>query len=287
MRGAFVLVAPAATFSAPINATGDVTSNVIFGCGTANGSFTGVRQEYSTPNTLPGKQPGIELGLRAKLRFNEKNQSENTSNYDGVDTYSFIAGAAPGGFGLDANSPKTPVWKFEWHITTDDFTGLPFVGLTSLDSFTCELHINGKVAVGTKFAIFDPINVPFADHALGISTPANGAGVTASDAADYAFLINNRPATQNSWNYGFFNEAPDTVFLAQLSLFAPSAPGSYRTELEAFRDGTSIASTGININVAPLPVPASAVLLLGDMGDFAAQIRVLKTALPAGQSNAR
>lgn len=266
---AFVLMAPAAAFAAPINNTGNVTSNAIFGSGNANGSFTGVSQAYDIPGTPQAEFPVLELGLRAKLRFNDANSPENTFNYDGVDTYSFNTGAAPGGFSFDANSPTTPVWNFEWHIGTDSaFAGLPFAGLTSLNSFTYELRIDGDPTAGTNFAVFDPINVPFADHALGISTTGSGNGTTATDPANYATLLNGQSVAQNSWNYEFFNEATDTVFLPQLSMFDPNQAGSYRIELEAFRNGTSIASTGINIDISPVPLPASSLLLLGGLGAF-------------------
>src|SRR3546814_4080660 len=82
----------------------NVTKEVIFGSGNANGSFTVDRQN------------GIELGLRAKLRFDETNQPQNTFNSNGDGTYSFPAGTPPTGFGFDPNSPTTPVWNFEWSI---------------------------------------------------------------------------------------------------------------------------------------------------------------------------
>ena len=62
----------------------DITPNAIFGSGNFNGNFTTDRQN------------GIELGLRAKLRFNEDNLPENTFNSNG--TYSFAVGKAPSGF---------------------------------------------------------------------------------------------------------------------------------------------------------------------------------------------
>src|SRR6056297_1972865 len=115
------MAGPTAVVGATINGTGNVTSNVIFGSGNANGAFTGVSQFYGNGvvGTPVAQLPVLELGLRAKLRFDESNSPQNTFNYDGVDTYTFSTGAAPGGFSFDLNSPTTPVWNFEWHIGTD------------------------------------------------------------------------------------------------------------------------------------------------------------------------
>jgi len=240
---------------------------VIFGSGNANGAFTGVSQFYGNGvvGTPVAQLPVLELGLRAKLRFDESNSPQNTFNYDGVDTYTFSTGAAPGGFSFDLNSPTTPVWNFEWHIGTDSSSlGFPLADVTSLDQFTYELRIDGDPTAATNFAVFDPINVAFADHALGLPTTVSGGGAVASDSTQYQNLISTRSVAQNSWNFEFFNEPTDTVYLPQLLGFDPNIKGSYRFELEAFRDGFSIASTGMNVNVIPLP--ASALLLLGGLG---------------------
>ena len=61
----------------------DVTNDVIFGSGNANGGFT-----TDCAN-------GVELGLRAKLRHNAVGAPENTFNSNGDGTYTFQAGVAP------------------------------------------------------------------------------------------------------------------------------------------------------------------------------------------------
>jgi hypothetical protein len=60
----------------------DVTPDVIFGSGNANGFFT------------TGQKNDVEVGLRAKRRFPPENPTGAHSNADG--TYSFLAGNACG-----------------------------------------------------------------------------------------------------------------------------------------------------------------------------------------------
>jgi hypothetical protein len=51
-----------------------------FGSGNANGAWTLNRNN------------GVELGLRAKVRFDENNSPRSIYNYDGVDSYTHLAG---------------------------------------------------------------------------------------------------------------------------------------------------------------------------------------------------
>jgi len=55
----------------------NVTPDVIFGSGNANGAFTVDRAE------------GVELGMRGKLRYNLGGVPENTFNSNGDGSYSF------------------------------------------------------------------------------------------------------------------------------------------------------------------------------------------------------
>lgn len=239
----YLTAAAALALSAPFAVTGananNVTPNVIFGSGNANGSFT------------VDQSDGVELGLRGKLRFNDSNQPENTFNWDGGNTYTFEAGTPPTGFGFAANSPTTPVWNFEWSINTD------FMGSTglNLDDLVYELSLDADPGAGTLFDVFDPINQPFADHAIGDNTTGNGAGVVAGDATTYSGLIANNNVAQNSWSYEFFND-PGT----QLAGFDPNVPGLYTIKLEAFDgNGASVAATSIDVKT--VPVPGTALLL--------------------------
>jgi len=237
----------------------NVTPDVIFGSGNANGSFT------------IGTDQGVEIGLRGKLRFNENNQPENTFNFDGVDTYTFRAGTPPTGFGFDPNSPTTPVWNFEWSVNTDvdSTTG------NKLDDFTYQLRLDADPGAGTNFASFDPINVNLADHAIGDNTTPNGGGQVATDATEYADLIANNNVAQNSWNYEFFNDS------APLDAFNPNDPGLYTIELQAFSGSNAVASSSINIRTTAVPVPpglallATAAAMLGLMAATGSRRRIV------------
>ncbi|WP_245306182.1 VPLPA-CTERM sorting domain-containing protein [Roseovarius aestuariivivens] len=245
-----------------------VSNNVIFGSGNANGDFTVDTGTYGDPAVLGSNLPVAELGVRAKLRFDQNNQPQNTFNYDGVDTYTFDAGLPPSGFGFAPGSTGTAIWNFEWSIGSDSqFLGLPAKDLTSLNALTYMLRLDGDPTAGTNFLEFDPINLPFADHALGDTTTAAGAGTVAADAAEYANLLSVSSLAQNSWNYEFFNNAG-----TPLEFFDARTPGSYRIELEAFYQGNSIASTGINVNVVPpstIPLPAAGWMLIAGLGGLA------------------
>jgi hypothetical protein len=239
-----------------------ITPDVIFGSGNVNGDFTVSTGVYDAgaPNTAVP----LEIGLRAKLRFNESNSPENTFNFDGIDTYTFAAGTSPLGFGFAPNSPGTAIWNFEWSVNTDTEFALPAAGFTSLDALTYELRLDGDASAGVNFLTFDPISVGFADHAIGNNSTGNGNGLVAVDAADYAALLNSNQVAQNSWNYEFFNN-PGTA----LENFIGADPGEYRIEFEAFYQGQSVAMTGININsVASVSAPATLSLFAGVLLGF-------------------
>jgi hypothetical protein len=85
----------AVVHSAPVNGTGNVTPDAIFGRGNANGSYTG--------QTLNN----IEVGLRAKQRY----PAANIFNYDGVDTYTFQK--------KGTNPTNRSVFNFEWSVNVD------------------------------------------------------------------------------------------------------------------------------------------------------------------------
>ena len=98
-----------------------------FGDGNDNGAFTigtGTYEKVTTDdlgNIISTTDIGVEIGLRAKLRFDENNQPQNIFNYDGVDTYTFEARAPLNGFNDAPNpaDPGTAIWNFEWSVNTD------------------------------------------------------------------------------------------------------------------------------------------------------------------------
>lgn len=217
----------------------DVTPDVIFGSGNANGSFTVDRDN------------GIEVGLRAKLRHNASGNPENTFNSNGDGTYSFDAGIAP------TQTFPTAVWSFEWSINSD-YNG---TASRNLDELTYELGLDSDPSIGTSWSTFDPINdgnpgaggAVFWDHAIGDNTTGNGGGTSASDATDYATMIGNNNVAQNSWKPHWFIP------------FNPTVDGQYDFYLAAFDSSGQLARTDISVIVgegAVVPVPA-AVWLFG------------------------
>ena len=203
-----------------------VTSNAIFGSGNDNGSFK---------ITQAG---GIELGLRAKVRFPTP---LNVFNYDGVSTYTFASGEG---------SPGRPLWNFEWSINSDYKNGsLP------IDTYNYLLEFDINPTSATDFDLsyaFDPIHAPnpgaggqvLWDHSFGNNSTAQGAGVEATDAANYLFLRQNNNLVQNSWAFNWF--AP----------IDPNIKGAeYAIKLTALdkNSGDEIASTQINVVTTPIP----------------------------------
>lgn len=227
-----------AALAAPVNGNGNVTPNVIFGSGNANGSFTGVSQN------------NVELGLRGKLRYDLGGNPQNTFNYDGDRTYTF----AP----TDSLAPVTrSAFNFEWSINTDASGS----GGRKLHDLTYLFEIDLDPTVGTDFSIaFDPINQIFADHAFGTNLTGNGGGLEATGILDYQHLIATNNVAQNSWNMGFFN----------LMGLDPQTEGMFTFNLTAFDTVGQVARTSIDIIYgavpAPIPLPASLPLILAALG---------------------
>lgn len=222
---------------------GDVHPGIIFGSGNANGSFT------------LGTGGGVEIGLRAKTRYNSSGTPENTFNWDGGSTYSFDP--------ANGNPPANrAMWNFEWSINSDvdDTSG------NDLNDFVYELALFRVNADGTDLAdafVFDPINTLYGDHSIGDNLTTAATDSVAGDASEYATLISSNNVAQNSWNYGFFNGSGTGV----LEGINPSSGGTYIIRLTAL-DGTDIvASSEITVNVVPVPTAALAGLgLLGVLG---------------------
>lgn len=213
----------------------NVTPNVIFGSGNANGSFTIDRNN------------GVEIGLRGKLRHNSLGAPENTFNSNGDGTYSFSAGVAP------IQSYPTAAWSFEWSINTD-YLGKSGTKLTDL---TYYLGLDFDPTQGTSFIGFDPINLSYADHSIGNNSTANGQGIEATSGSEYMTLIAENNVAQQSWKPHWF--------LADYG-FDPTIDATYNIFLKASDGSNTIARTDIQIIVgeggAPVPEPTT-ILLLG------------------------
>ena len=167
---ALTMAAPA--MAAPINGTGDVTPDIIFGSGNANGGFTGINNGV------------VELGLRGKLRYDASGQPQNIFNYDGVNSYFFtnIGNAVPA---------NRSVFNFEFSINSDP-TGQNGTGL---NTYTYTLSVDTDPGAGTSFLTFDPCVF---DNAVGTNTTANGDGTTSFTCGD-----GSQNVAQNSQNLGF------------------------------------------------------------------------------------
>jgi hypothetical protein len=279
----------------------NVTPDVIFGDGNANGGFT-----VDTAGN-------IEVGLRGKLRHNADGQPENTFNSNGDGTYTFNPGIAP-----EQNSP-TAEWSFEWSVNTN----LPAGGLnqgggdggsslsSNLSNYTYLLQLDSNPAVGEAdfFVSFDPITWPRLvgggstvnqwDHAIGNNSTVNGGGSVVSngsaDEAAYANLLANNNVAQNSWKpHWFINQA--WADLSQSTTGAPSGTvnfdptvsGEYEIRLSVFGgEQDALASTSIFIQVGELdtppngdvPVPGTLALFgLGLLGTAATRRRLRRQA---------
>ena len=219
-----------------------VTSNVIFGSGNINGSFT------------TDTQNNVELGLRGKLRHNGSGAAENTFNSNGDGTYSFDAGVAP------TQSSPTAVWSFEWSINVNQDGGTS--GRT-LGDLTYVLGMDTDPGIGATYTTFDPINDAnpgtsgWWDHSMGDNSTANGAGVEATDDASYAANLALYSLAQNSWKAHWF-----------LSPFDPTVDGQYEFYLKTFDGATELASTNMSIIVGAgvVPIPAAAWLFGSALG---------------------
>lgn len=224
----------------------NVTNNAIFGSGNANGGYT------------VDSQNGIELGLRAKVRYDVvDNQPKNIFNSNGDGTYSHAIGA-PG------SNPDRARWNFEWSINTDasGTTGLVLSDLV----YNFEVDIDPSAAVNFV-SLGDIINVALADHSIGTNATAQGAGAEAGgNAATYANLIGNNNLAQNSGNMAFLS----ALFLP--GSFDPNAQGRYDFRLTASRGNSPIASTSMQVLVG-IPEPASLGLVLAGVTGFVARRR--------------
>ncbi len=204
-----------------------VAPDIIFGSGNANGSFT-----VSNVTTARGN---VEIGLRAKLRYNDAGLPENTFNWDGVDTYSFAPTA-----GTPANRS---VFNFEWHVNTEatkrSISQLIASGASAL------LEVDIDPTAGTNFLSYDPFDF---DAYYGTNATPNGGGTYDNTGTPVAGAT----VAQNSVNYGFI-------------LGAPVELGIYDIRLSIFNTQNQLLGSTA-IKVTPVPVPAALPLLVFALG---------------------
>ncbi len=226
-------------FSVEAASAASVTPDIIFGSGNANGSFT--------VSNIASGLGNIEVGLRAKLRYNDSGNPENTFNWNGVDTYSFTPTAM--------TPSNRSVFNFEWHINSAD-TGRSIGNLINLGaSALLEYDIDPSAA--TSFASYDPFAF---DAYYGTNATPNGGGTYDNTGTP----VTSATVAQNSVNYGFIPGAPlgQGIYDIKLSIF------TVNSEL--------LGSSAITISTVPaVPLPAALPLLLAALGGlgFAARRR--------------
>jgi hypothetical protein len=227
---AMAAFAGAGPASAAITYDQNVTSDVIFGSGNANGGFTVDREN------------GIELGLRGKVRFDSTGQPQNTFNSNGAGTYTFQSG--------EYNNNGRPVWNFEWSINSNYDGNGNYIG-----NYNYVLSLDTDPGAGTTFSFpFDPIHLTTFDNAFGTNATGNGAG-TVGTAGNYASLLTSTNLAQNSWAY---------IWYAPIN---PNANGIYTIQLSAYdpnNNNALVAST--SINVVTTPIPAGLMLMASGLG---------------------
>lgn len=210
MSALMVIGAPSA-FAAPI------TPDIIFGSGNANGSFT---------VTTFDAGGNIELGLRAKLRYNDAGQPENTFNWDGVDTYSFSQTA-----GTPANRS---VFNYEWSINTEG-TGSTLEQLINAGA-RAQIDFDIDPSVSTNFLSYNPFAL---DAYYGTNATSNGGGTYDATGTPVSVAT----VAQNSVNYAWAG-----------GMGGPLGSGIYDVRLSAFNsNGEQVGSTAIRINTVPVP----------------------------------
>jgi len=224
-------LAMSGTVSAEVEFDQDVTPTILFGTGNNNGAFTTDRAS------------GVEVGLRAKLRYDENGQPQNEFRSNGDGTYTFFTRSRP-----DFPDGQRGEWSFEWSVNTD-FDDSTFDNLNDL---TYEIGLDGDPGPGTDFLVFDPItptvDVPVWDHAIGDNATPNGGGAVATDGPSYQGLLSDNNVAQNSWQYGFF-------LIDELADYDPRVPGTYQIYLSAFDGaGVEVARTEITVEVVDPPL---------------------------------
>ena len=228
---------------------GDVTPDVIFGSGNANGGFTIQRSA------------GVELALRGKLR----EPKENTFNSNSDGSYSFSTRTDLG---------DRSEWSYEFCINSDT-SGTDAV---PVGNFTYELGVDDDPTLGTNFLAFDPINAVnpvvgsnYWDHYFGTSSTTNGGGSFASSPEEYATFLATKTVVQQSWRPHFF--------MPYLNI-DPAEVGVYDIYLKAFDNGTEIASVTIQIYVgaADFSEPAQEVVdnATMELVDYTADLNLSK-----------
>jgi hypothetical protein len=211
----------------------DVTSNIIFGSGNANGGFA----VFNDGN--------IELGLRAKVRYGAGCAPANAFPGAGTGVYTFAVndGSCDG-----AGAAGRSFWNVEWSAISD-LDGTPD---TFLDQYVFQLGVDTDQSAGTNL-VFGNLTQELPGYYGDLST-ANGGGTSAGPMSG---LEASNVVVQQSWNYAFFGIP-----------FDASAAGIFDFTLSAFDlNGGLVGTTAIQV-VQGTPIPAPTTLALIGLGLF-------------------
>lgn len=204
----------------PVNGTGNVTNNAIFGSGNANGFWTGINVN------------GIEVALRGKLRYDLAGAPQNIFNYDGDRTYTFDP--------ILSNAPlNRSIFNFEFSINSNSDGSTA----SNLNAYTYLLEVDTDPTAGTSFfgLGFNPL-VAISDNSYGNNGTAQSGGIEGT----FAALGGANNLAQNSHNLGFgYTASPQTLGLYTFNL----------SVLNPNNNNEVLAKTSIDIRVGAVPEP--------------------------------
>jgi hypothetical protein len=237
-------VRAATTYDADVT----VPPGVFFGSGNPNGGYT-----VESDN-------GIEIGLRAKYRFNA-NVIDSASNVYNVVPGPQTLATTGGGHAADANRAA---WNYEFSVNLNPTNSAG--GYLTLDQVTAMLTVT-DVNTGTTNTV-DALRYFTDDAGYG---PAGVHGGNAGwQSGDWA--------AQNSENATFTGITGFPLAGIGGYTFDMNAPHTYLFTLEVKNGSSVLASDTIQVNVVPLPASAwGGMALLGMMGGFAG-LKRLRTA---------
>ena len=240
----FVLAAACAALSqspafAALLINTDTTGNAIFGTGgNANGGWN------------LDSVGSLELGLRAKVRYDSTNQPQNVFNNNNDGTYSHAVGAPT----APVSAANRARWNFEWSINSNTNSLGSNLAATGL---VFSLGMDYDPGVGTSYSTFNLLG-NLTDSSFGNNTTAESGGAEAGTLAGYNALAAANNLVQNSWNLDFFDNG-----VLYAGLFNPNVDGNYSFFLQALdAAGNTVARTDITVIVGAGAVPEPATLAL-------------------------
>ena len=212
----------------------DLTSNVIMGSGVGNGAFTVDRSN------------GIELGLRAKLRYNGNNTPQPIYNLESENSNVYCFNPRL----VLINGDERAEWNYEWSINTN------YDGSTNYSVGDLKYSLSMTSTTGAYLEIRDIIALG-GDHAFGDNLTPQSGGFDTGDFS-YTTLIDTYSVAQNSWQPKWESAVG----------FDPEDEGFYYYTLSASdkTTGDLLASTSITVKVGNPTVPAPGAILLAGLG---------------------